>query len=79
MEEPISAQKEPYILELERGVYLWCACGKSQNQPFCDSSHKGSEFLPVKVKIPEKQEVYLCGCKRTGTKPFCDDTHLTLQ
>ena len=39
MSEPVIAQKAPYPLELEPGSYWWCACGKSQNQPFCDGSH----------------------------------------
>ena len=24
--------------------YWWCACGRSKTQPFCDGSHKGTEF-----------------------------------
>ncbi len=78
MTEPEIAQKGPYIKELVRGVYFWCACGKSKNQPFCDSSHVGSEFKPVKFIVKEKEEVWLCGCKHSGNKPYCDDTHLTL-
>ena len=37
-------------VEVEEGkFYYWCSCGKSSKQPFCDSSHKGSEFNPVTV------------------------------
>ena len=46
MAEPVCAQKFPYALELAAGEYWWCACGKSAKQPFCDGSHKGSEFSP---------------------------------
>ncbi len=31
--------------------YYWCACGQSKNQPFCDGSHKGTEFNPVVIKL----------------------------
>lgn len=74
--EPKVAQKGPYEVELEAGkVVYWCACGKSDNQPFCNGSHVGSEFTPVEF-IPEKSgKYYLCGCKKTGRKPFCDGTH----
>lgn len=75
MAEPNIAQKAPFALDLEQGSYWWCACGKSQKQPFCDSSHKGSEFVPVKFEITEKKKVWLCGCKHTANKPFCDGTH----
>lgn len=78
MSEPVIAQKAPYALELEPGTYYWCACGKSRTQPFCDGSHKGSEFSPVKVELAEKTKVWLCGCKRSARKPYCDGTHKSL-
>ena len=75
MSEPVVAQKAPYAVDLEPGDYFWCACGKSANQPFCDGSHKDTDFEPVKFTIDEKKTVYLCGCKHTGNKPYCDGTH----
>lgn len=78
MAEPEIAQKYPYALELEPGDYWWCACGRSRNQPFCDGSHKGTEFEPRKLTISEKTKVWLCGCKRSADKPFCDGTHKAL-
>jgi len=78
MSEPVIAQKAPYAVELEPGDYFWCACGKSANQPFCDGSHKDTDFEPVKFTIDEKKTVYLCGCKHTANKPYCDGTHSKL-
>jgi len=75
MSEPTIAQKAPYDMELEPGTYWWCACGKSTNQPFCDGSHKGSGFAPVRLEISKRKQVWLCGCKHSGTMPFCDGTH----
>ena len=72
------AAKFPATLVLEPGTYLWCACGKSKNQPFCDSSHMGSGIFPTVFKIDVKKEVYLCQCKQTKNKPYCDGTHRTL-
>jgi len=78
MEEPKIAQKAPYVLDLEPGTYYWCTCGKSNNQPFCDGSHKGSEFTPKVVEIEEKKQVALCGCKHSKNGAFCDGTHVKL-
>ncbi len=63
---------------MKAGTYWWCACGGSQNQPFCDGSHTGTGFTPVKVDIGEAKMVAGCGCKHTHTAPFCDGTHSKL-
>ncbi|HNB28496.1 MAG TPA: CDGSH iron-sulfur domain-containing protein [Alphaproteobacteria bacterium] len=76
MAEPVIAQKSPFKCDVVQGKsYFWCACGKSKNQPFCDGSHKGSEFSPVKYEATENKTVFFCGCKHSAKKPFCDGTH----
>lgn len=77
-EEPICYAKAPVILEMEPGTYFWCACGRSQSQPFCDGSHKGTRFTPVRLSIKEKSSIGWCMCKRTGKPPYCDGTHKRL-
>ena len=76
--KPKVAEKRPAVLELEPGTYHWCACGESSNQPYCDGSHAGTEFAPMKVEITEKKRVALCQCKATGNPPMCDGTHSSL-
>ena len=79
MSEPESPQKAPYPVEVEQGkTYYWCACGRSKNQPFCDGSHKGSEFNPVAYTAEKSAKVYFCGCKKSANKPLCDGTHKSL-
>lgn len=78
MSEPRVPFKEPAVLELEPGEYWWCACGRSADQPFCDGSHKGTEFSPEKLTIDETRRVALCQCKNTGNAPLCDGTHRDL-
>lgn len=78
--EKAIAQLKPFFVELEKGrTYLWCSCGKSQKQPYCDGSHRGSDFRPKKyVAQKEREEVLFCGCKHTQTAPFCDGAHNNL-
>jgi CDGSH iron-sulfur domain-containing protein 3 len=78
MDDPVVAQKAPHELELEPGTYYWCACGRSNSQPFCDGSHEGTGFEPKEFVIAEKQTVFLCGCKWTADPPFCDGAHESL-
>lgn len=78
MEEPKVAQKKPFVLDMEPGTYFWCSCGQSSKQPFCDGSHKGTSFRPIKTEIPESKKVAWCGCKKSAGAPFCDGAHAKL-
>ncbi|MEX2353779.1 MAG: CDGSH iron-sulfur domain-containing protein [Gammaproteobacteria bacterium] len=79
MSKPVIAQKSPIPVDVTAGdSYWWCACGMSRNQPFCDGSHKGSEFSPLKYEATESGRVFFCACKQSGTKPVCDGTHKLL-
>ncbi len=77
-DKPVIAERTPVVMEVEPGTYYWCRCGRSKNQPYCDGSHKETEFTPVKVEITEKKKVAWCRCKHTNNQPFCDGTHKTL-
>jgi len=79
MASPVVAAKAPIKLAVEAGKdYWWCACGKSAKQPFCDGSHKGSEFSPVKFTPATSGDVWFCACKHSGKAPMCDGTHKTV-
>jgi CDGSH-type Zn-finger protein len=73
--EPQIAQKGPFVQNTEPGEYWWCMCGRSKSQPFCDGSHKGTGFSPLRTEIKEAKSVAWCGCKHSGHKPFCDGSH----
>ena len=76
MPDPVIAQKSPIEEEVVAGKsYFWCACGRSKNQPFCDGSHKGTDFAPIKYDADESRKVFFCCCKNTNNPPFCDGSH----
>jgi CDGSH iron-sulfur domain-containing protein 3 len=79
MSDPVVAQKAPYAINIEEGKsYWWCACGKSAKQPFCDGSHRGSEFRPVEYKAGKTGTVHFCGCKHSAAGVTCDGSHKRL-
>jgi CDGSH iron-sulfur domain-containing protein 3 len=77
-QNPVIPQKAPYQVDLQPGTYYWCACGRSARQPFCDGSHRGTSFSPVKVDVAEAKTAWLCGCKHSANSPFCDGSHRKL-
>ena len=77
--KPEITQKSPYAADVKAGeTYYWCSCGLSKSQPFCDGSHKHTEFKPVQLTAEKTETVYLCGCKHSGNGAFCDGAHKSL-
>jgi CDGSH-type Zn-finger protein len=71
--------KSPYVLDLDAGTHLWCSCGRSTKEPFCDlNTHKSLAFAPKKIELTEKKKVALCGCRQTKNPPYCDGSHAKL-
>ncbi len=74
--KPVIADNKPAKVNLTKGEeYYFCACGRSNNQPFCDGSHAGTEFKPKSFVAQETGDAYLCQCKYSANTPFCDGTH----
>lgn len=79
MATPEIAAKTPFAVDVEAGkAYYWCSCGKSKSQPFCDGSHKGSDFVPTKYTADTNKTIYFCGCKQSANGVLCDGTHKSL-
>ena len=78
MSDPRIAARKPAVIDLIAGKHAFCACGESHNQPLCDGSHKGTDFVPQIFDLAEDKTVALCQCKRTGNAPYCDGSHAGL-
>ena len=76
MEKPIRAGDSPIGIDVVEGKsYFWCTCGKSSKQPFCDGSHKGTNFSPLVYKAKQSKKEFFCTCKLTKDQPLCDGSH----
>jgi methylamine---glutamate N-methyltransferase subunit C len=80
MKTPRRAGSKPIAVELEKGEEKYfCACGESKGQPYCDGSHRTTDFKPLQFEAKESGTAYLCMCKQTKNPPYCDGTHATLK
>ena len=80
MTKPVIAGLKSIEVELEEGRdYFFCTCGRSESQPFCDGSHKGTEFKSHKFTAEKTGKAWLCACKHTKDTPFCDGSHKPLR
>jgi thiamine pyrophosphate-dependent acetolactate synthase large subunit-like protein/nitrite reductase/ring-hydroxylating ferredoxin subunit/CDGSH-type Zn-finger protein len=76
MDKPYIADTRPKPVELKAGETVWwCSCGRSKNQPFCDGSHKGTGFTPLKFTADRDDRYFFCQCKRSANPPLCDGSH----
>ena len=76
MTNPKIYAKQPIPVELEEGkTYAWCACGLSDNQPWCNGSHQGTSLAPKVFVAEESKTAYMCQCKSSSNPGFCDGSH----
>ncbi len=76
MNKPYIADNKPQKVTLTKDKkYFFCACGRSENQPFCDGSHAGTTLTPRPFTAEEDGDAWLCCCKHTANAPFCDGSH----
>ncbi len=79
-ELPKIAGRAPMKVCLEEGKkYAYCTCGLSDNQPYCNGAHKGTEFAPIVFTAEANEEVKMCLCKQSQNGPRCDGQHKCLE
>jgi len=79
MKKPNIGGDSPKEVSLQEGKsYAWCGCGLSGTQPFCDGSHKSTDFKPKVFKSAKNEDAWLCRCKQTKNPPYCDGSHNSL-
>lgn len=75
---PHIADRKSAKIEVTAGQkYLWCSCGLSQTQPFCDGSHRGTDFKPIIYTAERDGIVGFCLCKHSKKENgvLCDGSH----
>lgn len=77
-EKPVIVQLRSMKMQMEQGTYFWCSCGRSEKQPFCDGSHKGTGFRPQKVVIEQASRIAWCMCRHSEKGAICDHKHREL-
>ena len=78
---PVVRSLTPLRIEVEEGkTYFWCACGRSQKEPWCDGSHKVTSIRPVKWVAPKSGIASICACRATRRpgRVLCDGAHATV-
>ena len=84
--QPKIAFRGQINIEVQGGtIYSYCTCGHSQNQPFCDGSHRGvnaqygkNVFTPSEFQQEESGTVGFCGCRHSKLGAVCDGAHVHL-
>ncbi|MBL6665335.1 MAG: CDGSH iron-sulfur domain-containing protein [Rickettsiales bacterium] len=80
---PVNSQNASYKVEVKEGQkYVWCSCGLSNKQPFCDGQHKqhknpnGTPIMrPVIYEAKKDGIVGFCGCRQSKKGAICDGSH----
>ena len=75
----MSNKNEPNVVSIEKDKnYAWCACSESDNQPFCDGAHAGTDFKPLAFTAEKTGKVHLCQCKKSNNAPYCNGSHSSI-
>ena len=71
---------KPCVIDETAGTKFYCACGESQNKPYCDGSHElfGTGKTPCTIEIEKDRKVAICDCSHSAKLPFCDGSHSKL-
>lgn len=75
---PGRKQRGPFVDACAAGKHAWCRCERSATYPYCDGSHRGTEFTPIKIVLEKACTVVWCACGASGNQPFCDGAHTRL-
>ena len=68
------AGESAIAVEVEKDKsYYWCSCGKSSKQPFCDGSHKDTEFTPLAYRQMRQKKCFFALANKLTISHFAMD------
>ncbi len=66
----------PLVCNLEPGKHAICNCGLTENAPYCDGKHEGTDGRPVIEDVETNaKNIAWCTCHASEQKPHCDGSH----
>lgn len=73
-------ERGPWKGHIDPGTKAFCACGESENKPWCDGSHatKNTDRTPHVCEITEAKRYAICQCGTSASAPHCDGSHRDL-
>ena len=71
----------PNYVDETPGIKFYCACGESDNKPYCDGSHeKLNTDKSLKIfEVTKSKRMAICDCGHSDNSPFCDGSHSKLE
>lgn len=69
---------QPVIVRQTSQRVEYCACGLTQEPPFCDNSHVGTGISPHVIEVSEPTTMAICQCWKSADGAYCDGTHARL-
>lgn len=71
------SRQSPYLVSATKDEELYvCQCGKTQDAPHCDGSHKQTAGVrPLVYKAQKDESLAICGCGKSSNMPWCDGSH----
>ena len=67
-----------HVVNEKAGKKAFYSCSLSNKNPYCDGSHKGTEFSTEIIELKSDKTIAWCGCKHSKKEAFCDGTHKNL-
>ena len=66
---------KPIVETIKKGTHWMCQCHDSKIKPYCDGTHEGTGYKPLKLEQMATARVAICQCGMSANLPLCDGSH----